>query len=104
MTSQRANLKGSKRCRFNDKLRFKVRKHFWQAWICILQNHYYLVVEEFGDVREELEAEVQLYGFRQDTRRHAAASVPAHLTGLGPQSHLDQDRRARTRAHTKQAA
>lgn len=55
------------------------------------QNPYYLVVEEFGDVREELEAEVQLYGLTQDTRRHATASVPAHLTGLCPQSHLDQD-------------
>lgn len=74
----------------------------WQAWICILQNHYYLVVEEFGDVREELKAEVQLYGFRQDTRRHAAASVPAHLTGLRPQSHLDQDRTdVHARAHTQ---
>lgn len=52
------------------------------------QNVAYLVVKEFGDVREEFEAKVHLDGLGVDIRSYAAACVPAHLTGLRPEAHL----------------
>lgn len=57
----------------------------------------HLVIEELGDMREELEAEVQFNGFVQNLRSYAAASIPAHLTSLGPQTHLTTTQRERHR-------
>lgn len=53
----------------------------------------YLIVEEFGDVWEEFKTEVQFYFLWQGVRCHAAACVPAHLTGLCPQTHLQAHRK-----------
>lgn len=105
VTSQRDNLKGSKRCRFDDKLRFKVRKTLagldlhiaepllpcsWRIWWC---------------ARRAQSRSPALWVQTGHTppcsgQRTSPSDGPASTVASRP----GQDRRARTCAHTKQAA